>query len=90
ATVLSRIRPGVGVMMMIGSGASQLLLDSYYFVDDKYTAQSWLFFVIGILAMFAVSRPPSMARLKAWIAGKPEPKSPPRDGSPTPMPAHGS
>ncbi|MGE3668216.1 MAG: hypothetical protein AB7K71_01090 [Polyangiaceae bacterium] len=90
ATVLSRIRPGVGVMMMIGSGASQLLLDSYYFVDDKYTAQSWLFFVIGILAMFAVSRPPSMARLKAWIAGKPEPKSPPRDGGATPMPAHGS
>lgn len=77
-------------MMMIGSGASQLLLDSYYFVDDKYTAQSWLFFAIGCLAMFAVSRPFSMDRLKAWITGKPEPKSPPRGEGSAPMPAHGS
>lgn len=77
ACVLSRIRPSIGPMMMVGSGASQLLLDSYFFVDDKYTAQSWLFFIIGALVIFGVSRPFSMERLRAWIAGKPEPKSEP-------------
>ena len=59
---------------VVTSGASQLLLDNYYWVDDKYNAQSWLFFALAILVLFAYSRPFSVPRLKAWLEGKPEPK----------------
>ncbi len=76
AAVLARIRPAFGAVLMLVSGASQILLDTYYFVDDKYTAQSWLFFLLGCLTIAAVSRPFSLARLKAWTQGKPDPKQP--------------
>jgi hypothetical protein len=68
------LRRPIGPVMLVASGASQLLLDSYYWVDDKYNAQSWLFFVLALLILFAYSRPLSIERLKAWWEGKPEPK----------------
>jgi hypothetical protein len=74
AAALVLQRPQIGPAMLVTSGASQLLLDSYYWVDDKYNAQSWLFFALAILVLFAYSRPFSVPRLKAWLANKPEPK----------------
>ena len=70
--VVSR-RP-IGPALLVTSGASQILLDNYYWVDDKYNAQSWLFYALALLILFAYSRPFSVARLKAWWDGKPEPK----------------
>jgi hypothetical protein len=68
------LRPQIGPAMLVTSGASQILLNNYYWVDDKYNAQSWLFYTLALLVLFAYSRPFSIARLKAWWEGKPEPK----------------
>jgi hypothetical protein len=74
AAALVVLRRPIGPAMLVASGASQILLENYYWVDDKYNAQSWLFFALALLILFAFSRPFSMARLKAWWEGKPEPK----------------
>ncbi|HEY3497388.1 MAG TPA: hypothetical protein VGK73_21980 [Polyangiaceae bacterium] len=70
-------RRQIGPPMLITSGVSQILLyapNGYYWVDDRYTAQSWLFFTMSIILLFVYSRPFSMERLKLWWARKPEPK----------------
>jgi hypothetical protein len=70
-------RRQIGPPMLITSGVSQILLyapNGYYWVDDRYTAQSYLFFTMGIILLFVYSRPFSMERLKAWWDHKPEPK----------------
>jgi hypothetical protein len=46
----------------------------FYWIDDKFTAQSYLFFLVGALLIYAYSRPFSVERLKAWWEGKPEPR----------------
>ena len=74
AAGLVLLRPQLGPALLVTSGASQLLLDNYYWVDDKYNAQSWLFYALALLVLFAYSRPFSIARLKAWWELKPEPK----------------
>jgi hypothetical protein len=64
------------------SGASQILLHAYYFVDDQFVSLSYLFFLLSVMMLYAYSRPFSMERLKAWWEGKPEPK--PRKLAPVP------
>jgi hypothetical protein len=80
AGALVAVRPTFGPAFLAASGASQILLLKYYFVDDKYTAQSWLFFLLAILILVVYSRPFSRERLKAWWEGKrePRPKDAPR------------
>ena len=63
---------------------SQILLLSYYWVDDKYTAQAWLFAVFSLVLLWGYSRPFSFARLRAWWAGEPEPKDPKAEHTPLP------
>lgn len=75
---LTRVRPGLAPAYLAVSGASQILLLKYYWVDDKYTAQSYLFFLCSLLFLVAYSRPFSIERLKAWWHGKPEPTGKPR------------
>jgi len=61
------------------SGISTILLyapSGFYWVDDRFVAQAWLFYALSLMFLFAYSRPFSMQRLKAWWAGKPEPKPP--------------
>jgi hypothetical protein len=77
AAVLALIRPQLGPVILAVSGASQVLLIRYYWVDDKFTAQAWLFYFFGLLLLYAYSRPFSMARHKAWWRGEPEPKGGP-------------
>ena len=70
-------RRQVGPPLLVTSGVSQILLyapNGYYWVDDRYNAQSYLFFAMGLLMLFIYSRPFSMERLRAWWNGKPEPK----------------
>ena len=74
AGALVAVRPTFGPAFLAASGASQILLLKYYFVDDKYTAQSWLFFLLAILILVVYSRPFSRERLKAWWEGKREPR----------------
>jgi hypothetical protein len=75
--VLLRQRPPLGPALLAGSGASALLLwrgTGYYYVDDRFTVQAYLFLLLALLSLYTYSRPFSMARLKAWWEGKPEPK----------------
>jgi hypothetical protein len=77
AAALVVIRRQIGPPLLITSGVSQILLyapNGFYWVDDRYTAQSYLFFAMGLLLLFIYSRPFSMERLRAWWNGKPEPK----------------
>jgi hypothetical protein len=80
AVVLVRQRPALAVALLATSGASQVLHYRFYFIDDKFVAHSYLFYIAALLILVGYSRPFSIARLKAWIAGKPEPKGlPPRN-----------
>lgn len=75
AAVLVLITPSLAPAYLVVSGASQILLRTFYFIDDKYTAQSYLFFALSLIFLGIYSRPFSVARLKAWIRGEPEPKN---------------
>jgi hypothetical protein len=56
----------------------------FYYVDDNFTVQSYIFFLLSLLMIWTYSRPFSMERLKAWWAGKPEPR--PTDGETKALP----
>ncbi len=86
SAALVAVRPSLGPILLIASGASQVLLHNYYWVDDKYTAQSYLFFALGLLLFYGYSRPFTRERLEAWLKGKPEPK-PKVDAAAAPQPA---
>jgi hypothetical protein len=74
-------------MLLALAGASQIVLRCFYFIDDQYTAESYLWYFTSLGLLWAYSRPFSMERLRAWLAGKPEPKSKSQD---QPAPAHSS
>lgn len=79
AAALVIVRPQLGPALLVTSGVSQIMLYApygYYWVDDRFTAQSWLFYAMGLVLLFAYSRPFSIERLKAWWDHKPEPKRP--------------
>ncbi len=84
------VRPPLAPAMLAVSAASQVLLNKYYFVDDKYTAQSYLFFLFCILILVVYSRPFTLPALKAWWEGKPEPKEGWRAWLPSPAPKSAS
>jgi len=75
--IIIRQRPPLGPVLLAGSGASALLLwrgTGFYYVDDRFTVQAYLFLIIALLSLYTYSRPFSVERLKAWWEGKPEPK----------------
>jgi len=73
---LALVVPSIGPAYLALAGASKALLGRFYWIDDRYTAQSYLFFVFGLCLYYAYSRPFSLARLRAWWQGKPEPRTP--------------
>jgi hypothetical protein len=84
--VLALPRRPIGPMVLAVGAASVILLGrdigyarlgwgGFFYVDDNFVAQSYLFAILCILMCWAYSRPFSMERLKAWWDGKPEPKS---------------
>ena len=73
--VLIRARPPIGPAFLAVSGASQVVLHYYYWVDDKYVAMSWLYLLLCVMLLYVYSRPFSLARLKAWWNREREPKS---------------
>jgi len=79
APALVKVRPSLGPPLVMTSGISTILLyapSGFYWVDDRFVGQAWLFFALSVMFLYAYSRPFSMARLKAWWDGKPEPKTP--------------
>jgi hypothetical protein len=81
AAALVHVRPNLGAPMLVTAGVSSFMLwppRGYYWVDDRFVAQAYLFIGFALMMLWAYSRPFSLERLKAWWAGKPEPKSPPR------------
>lgn len=56
AAVLIRVRPALAPAYLALGGASQVLLGRFYWIDDKYTAQSYLFFAFGLCMFYAYSR----------------------------------
>jgi len=75
AIPLVRAMPSLAPMLLALAGASQIVLRCFYFIDDQYTAESYLWYFTSLALLWAYSRPFSMERLKGWIAGKAEPKS---------------
>jgi hypothetical protein len=84
--VLAASRRPMGPMILATGAASVILLGrdigyarlgwgGFFYVDDNFVAQSYLFLIMCMLMVYAYSRPFSMERLKAWWDGKPEPKS---------------
>lgn len=76
AIPICRARPALAPAFLAASSASQIVLRSYHFIDDQYTAESYLFYVAALLPLVAYSRPFSMTRLRAWWDGRPEPRTP--------------
>ncbi len=75
--ILIRQRPPLGPTLLAGSGASALLLwdtTGFYYVDDRFTVQAYLFLILSLLALYTYSRPFSIKRLRAWWNGEPEPR----------------
>jgi hypothetical protein len=78
AAAVAAVRPSLGPVIVMLSGVSKLLQygpSGFFWVDDRFVAQSWLFYTLGIMLLWAYSRPFSMERLKAWWDGKPEPRA---------------
>jgi len=84
---LVHARKALGPPMLVTAGVSAFMLwppRGYYWVDDRFVAQAYLFIGLSLMGLWIYSRPFSMLRLKAWWAGKPEPRLPP---APTTAPA---
>jgi hypothetical protein len=81
AAPLALARPAIGVVLLMTSGASQIIGAAgtgnrgFYWIDDNYAALSWLFFACSLLFLYAYSRPLNRERLLAWWNDQPEPKS---------------
>jgi hypothetical protein len=82
AAVLTAARRSIGVALLATGGASVVLLgksigyadlgfSGFYYVDDNFNAQSYLFFLFGLLMLWGYSRPFSLAAVKAWYAKRP-------------------
>ena len=70
--LLIRQCPSLGPLMLATAGGSQILHVTYFWIDDRYAAEAWLFFIFGLMVLYAYSRPFSVARLRAWWHREPE------------------
>ena len=79
AAVLTLPRRGIGATLLFTGAASVLLLgknigyaptnvSGFYFVDDNFAVQSYLFMLFSILMLWDYSRPFSLTRLKAHFS----------------------
>lgn len=75
AVPLIRSRPVLAPVFLATTAGSHILLHQIYYIDDRYTALSYLFYLLGVLILFAYCRPVSKQRLLAWWRGRPEPKA---------------
>jgi hypothetical protein len=64
--VLVKLKPDLGPAYLALGGASQILLHRFYFIDDRYVAESLLFLLFGGCCLYALSRP--LPSLRGWLA----------------------
>ena len=62
--VLSLLSPALGPAYLALASSSQVLSHSFYWIDDRYAAQTVLFLVLSLLMLVALSRPPPLSR---WL-----------------------
>jgi hypothetical protein len=62
-----RVRPAIAPAFLATAAGSQILLLHYYWIDDRYTALSYLFFACALLPLLALTRPPLPKRVGAWL-----------------------
>jgi hypothetical protein len=74
---LAAVRPMLAAPFLVASGLGKILQYSpngFFWVDDRWVAESYVYFALSLLLLYGYSRPFSIERLKAWWDGKPEPK----------------
>jgi hypothetical protein len=79
ACAMVHVRPALAAPMLVTAGVSAFMLwppRGYYWVDDRFVAQAYLFIGFSLMILWIYSRPFSMLRLKRWWNGQPEPKVP--------------
>ncbi|MCH2111009.1 MAG: hypothetical protein MK135_16950 [Polyangiaceae bacterium] len=85
AGVLVAVRRPIGAALLATGAASVILLgksigyastniSGFYYVDDNFAAQSYLFLLFSALMLWSYSRPLSWAALRAWWQRAPEPR----------------
>jgi hypothetical protein len=60
---LTTLVPALGPAYLALAAGSQVLT-RFYWIDDQYTAESYLYFVFGLCMLYAVSRPFRLERFK--------------------------
>ncbi|MEY4549147.1 MAG: hypothetical protein RL685_5342 [Pseudomonadota bacterium] len=63
--LLVLLSPALGPAYLALASASQVLLHAFYWIDDKYAAQSLLFLVFSLCLPYALSRPLPLAHWRA-------------------------
>jgi hypothetical protein len=86
--VLVAVRPQLGVPFLVVSGLTKIFQyppNGFYWLDDRWTAESWLCFTLLLMLLAGYSRPFSVERLQAWWQGKPEPLRKASSGADVPV-----
>ena len=68
--MLVRVQPALGPAYLALAGASQILLQRFYWIDDRYVAESCLFLLFGASCLYALSRPLRLLRPLRWTRAK--------------------
>lgn len=69
-----RVRPSVAPAMLATAAGSQVLLTHFYWIDDRYTALSYLFFALALVPLIVLSRPPTRRNVDAFFRSLWRPK----------------
>ena len=72
-----RVRASVAPALLATAAASQILLEHFYWIDDRYTALSYLFFAFALVPLLVMSRPLTKKSLDAFLASLWPKKRPP-------------
>jgi ABC-type transport system involved in cytochrome c biogenesis permease subunit len=62
-----RVRRSVAPAMLATAASSQILLNHFYWIDDRYTALSYLFFAFALVPLLVMSRPLTKANLSEFF-----------------------
>jgi len=72
---LSAVRPNLAVPFLVTSAVSKIIQYSpqgFYWMDDRWVAESWLYLVSSCMLLYGYSRPFSLRRLTNWWRRRPD------------------
>jgi hypothetical protein len=64
---LVRLRPAIAPALLATAAGSHILLSHFYWIDDRYTALSYLFFAFALVPLVVLSRVPTVSRIQAFL-----------------------